>query len=104
MTFSTIFQYFFVSLSVSHHFKIPEMTLRRKNLAKKHKFCQNHKKNPETDKLSKKKYDHREVIHILRLLIYSELNSHIKSQRYIRFNFGPTNNYFRQNLRFFSKN
>jgi hypothetical protein len=50
--------------------------------------------NQETDKLSKNTFRHRKIIHIRLVLIYSELTSHAKSQRYIRFNIDTTNNFF----------
>jgi hypothetical protein len=42
-----------MSLSVSHDFKIQKMTLRKKNLTKKHKFCENHEKSRNRQTIKK---------------------------------------------------
>ena len=62
----------------------------------KYSNCTQIMQNQETDKLSKKTFRYRKIIHIRIVLIYSELTSHAKSQSrwYIRFNIDTTNNFF----------
>ena len=93
MSFSTIFQYFFWVCLFPTTSKFHKWPSKLPKLTKILKLYPNHAKSRNRQTIEKT-FRHCKIIHIRVVLIYSELTSHAKSQRYIRFDIDTPNNFF----------